>query len=267
MRTAAVEGKTLVAAMSLLSSAPSPALTEVLARKAAIETAIAGCDAQGFARHLQAWLEATAFLRTLPGLRQLGIETQAIPAFEAADLRDVSIRKEADDAVMAFCISAGLAGDMASFKSVDRLLTERFGIIYPGSSALYHCNQSIDPIVTLDDAVGQVLKQLLEGAALLRGDVWNAGLRLLQLLRSSSFGPALTPLIASWLRRRFGDVAAACAIEPERSGSVRSLEAALADRHDDQAFIAAILVAGAALLERPADADYLMQLAKLAQRP
>lgn len=133
-------------------------MSEVIERKAAIDAAIGAHDAERFADHFQPWLEATAYLRTRPNFAKLGMEPGAILQFNAVDLRDVGTRKEADDAVMGFCIAAGLARDAAAFTALDKLLTQRFGIIYPGSSALYHCNQTIDPIVTLDDAVGQVLK-------------------------------------------------------------------------------------------------------------
>jgi hypothetical protein len=241
-------------------------MSEVIERKAAIDAAIDAHDPSLFAGHLRAWLEATSYLRTLPNLRKLGIEPKDITPFEAADLRDISVRKEADDAVMAFCISAGLAHDMAAFKSVDRHLTEYFGIIYPGSSALYHCNQIIDPIVTLDDAVGQVVKPLLEGADFAPGEIWNAGLRLLQRLRSSNFERVLTPLVCLWLRNAWTAVIAHPSSLLHAETTVPRIKTCLADDHADQGFIAALLVASAEAIAPAVEPEYLTQLAKLAKR-
>jgi hypothetical protein len=241
-------------------------MSEVIERKTLIDNAIGAHDPGLFAAQLLAWLEATVYLRTLPNLRKLGIEPKAIPPFEAADLRDISVRKEADDAVMAFCIAAGLAHDAAGFTSLDRLLTERFGIIYPGSSALYHCNQIIDPIVTLDDAVGQVVKPLLEGADFAPKEIWNAGLRLLQRLRSSNFERVLTPLVAAWLRMEWTRALGQPSSLQQAQATIPRIKACLAESFADQAFIAALLVASAEAIDRAVEPEYLTQLAKLAQR-
>lgn len=241
-------------------------MSEVLERKAHIDRAITSRDPVLFAANLCAWLEATAFLRSLPNLRKLGLEPEAIPAFEAADLRDISVRKEADDAVMAFCISVGLARDSAAFASLDRLLTERFGVIYPGSSALYHCNQIIDPIETLDDAVGQIVKALLEGELVAPKAIWHAGLRFLQRLRSSSFETKLAPLLADWLRRAFRRRIADPSGFFDLPKNTAAIEFCLDAPGRDQAFIAALLSVMGPAVDPAIPAEYLVQLAKLAGR-
>ena len=241
-------------------------MSAVIERKAQIDRAIGTHDPALFAAHLLAWLEATVFLRALPNLRKLGIAPTEIPAFEAADLRDISVRTEADDAVMAFCIAAGLSRDAAAFARLDRLLTERFGIIYPGSSALYHCNQVIDPIVTLDDAVGQSLKNLLEGADFAPKDVWHAGLRFLQRLRSSSFEQTLTPLLAAWLHAEWTAASANPSRLLDPDAHRPAIEACLEETRRDQPFIAALLFACAPAADLSIAPEYLTQLAKLAQR-
>lgn len=243
-------------------------MSEVIERKAAIDAAIGAHDAARFADHFQPWLEATAYLRTLPNFAKLGIESGAIPQFSAVDLRDIGIRKEADDAVMGFCIAASLACDAAGFAALDKVLTEHFGIIYPGSSALYHCNQTIDPIVTLDDAVGQVLKSLLESGVFTPKKLWNAGLRLLQRIRSSNFERELTPILAAWQRRQWRAALMPPHLPLRSEACVAAIRAVLDDERGDQAFIAALLLAAAKAVDDLAiDPEYLNQLAKLAQRP
>jgi hypothetical protein len=246
-------------------------MSEVAQRKAQIDRAIGARDATVFAAHLQSWLEATAYLRTLPNFRKLGMDPGAITAFEAADLRDISVRKEADDAVMAFCIAAGLARDKAAFTALDRALTVNYGIIYPGSSALYHCNQKIDPVVTLDDAVGQVLRPLLDGESLTALQVWMGGLRLLQRVRSSNFERELTPLVAAWMTATFAsfletpEAPEAALLDPETN--VPKIRASLNRVGTDQAYIATLLLASSGAVELALDPEYLTQLAKLAGRP
>lgn len=242
-------------------------MSEVIERKAAIDAAIGGHDAVRFADCFQPWLEATAYLRTLPNFVKLGLKAGPILQFSAVDLRDVGIRKEADDAVMGFCIAAGLAGDAASFVALDKLLTERLGIIYPGSSALYHCNQTIDPIVTLDDAVGQILKSLFEGEILIPKQLWNAGLRLLQRLRSSNFERELTPILVAWLRAQWEATITQRDPPLYAEARRRAILAVLNDGRADQPFIAALLLATAEAIDDLAiNPEYLNQLAKLAQR-
>jgi len=243
-------------------------MTEVVQRKDRINAAIANHDPVAFVDHIVAWLEATANMRVLPGLKKVGLEPQSIPELTYVDLREESVRNVADDAVMAFCISAGLAGDLDGFSKLHDLMTRRLGLIYPGSSALAHCNQVIDPIVTLDDAVGQVLKAMLEGKRFDAAEIWNAGLRVLQRLRSSNFAPELARLAALWLRTQWQAALAdpqAFAVR-DAAFSGMKIEAALADPRNDQAFIAALLLASIDAIEREVDPQYRTQLKAIAER-
>jgi hypothetical protein len=243
-------------------------MSEIIQRKERMDAAIASCDPSHFAQNLLAWLEATVYVRVLPNLQKLGLQPGAIPELTEVDLRELSIRTDADDTVMAFCIASALNRDAKAFAELDRLLTVRFGPIYPGSSALYHCNQKIDPIVTLDDAVGQIIKALLEGEALEPKEIWNAGLRFLQRIRSSNFVRELAPLLARFLRAEWS-----AALNREVSELVDSekstarIRLALADPIEDQAFVAALLFASMDAIEMNLDPEYRRQLAAIAHRP
>lgn len=242
-------------------------MSEVLQRKERINSAIRDHDPSSFAETLMGWLEATAYLRVLPTLNKLALPRGVIPSLSAVDLREQSIREVADDAAMAFCIAAGLSGDRDSVIRLHGLLTKSMGAIYPGSSAIAHCMQTIDPIVTLDDAVGQALKAMLEDKALDPKDIWNAGLRVLQRIRSSNFVQELAPLLAKWLRRKW-----TIALAEQRFNIVRPrltippVEATLADPVDDQSFIAALLLASAAAIDLEIEADSRRQLEAIARR-
>jgi len=242
-------------------------MSEVLLRKERINSAIRDRDPSAFAGALMGWLEATAYLRVLPALEKVALPRGVVPSLSDVDLREESVREVADDAVMAFCIAAGLNHDRESIIKLHGLLTKQMGPIYPGSSAIAHCMQTIDPIVTLDDAVGQALKAMLEGKALDVKDIWNAGLRLLQRLRSSNFVQELAPILARWLRDKW-----TLAIDQQRFNLVRPrlsvppIEAALADAIDDQSFVAALLLASADAADIEIEADYRAQLQAIARR-
>jgi hypothetical protein len=244
-------------------------MTEVRARKERIDTAIRTRDPGLFANSFVAWLEATSFLRVVPNMTKIGLDPGPIPHFTYVDLREMTVRVDADDTVMAYCISAGLKGDSSGFRGLHNILTQQLGTLYPGSTALAHCNQIIDPIVSLDDAVGQVLKAMLEGQSFDAAGLWNAGLRVLQRLRSSNFAAELAPLLAEWLRQRWTEAIA----DPEKfkfartEVAVPAIKQALTDENNDQAFVAGLLHAAFDAIEPHLDPEYRRQLAVIAQRP
>lgn len=242
-------------------------MSEVMQRKERINSAIIDHDPEAFAAGLMRWLEATAYLRVRPSLDKLALPRGVIPALSDVDLREDALRNDADDTVMAFCIAAGLNHDRESVIKLHGQLTKQMGPIYPGSSAIAHCVQVIDPIVTLDDAVGQRLKAMLDGKALDTQDIWNSGLRVLQRIRSSNFVKELAPILARWLRDKW-----TVAIDQQRFNlarprtSVPAIEAALADPTNDQAFAASLLLASADAAGIEIEADYRTQFAAIARR-
>ncbi len=233
-----------------------------------MDTAIRTRDPGLFANHFVGWLEAMSFLRVAPNMKKIGLDPGTIPHFSYVDLREPLVRSDADDTVMAYCIATGLAGDGSGFRGLHNILTQNLGVLYPGSTALAHCNQIIDPIVSLDDAVGQVLKAMLEGESFTAASLWNAGLRVLQRLRSSNFSTELAVLLAVWLRKQWS-----LAIEdPEtykiarQVVTVPGIRAALADSRDDQPFAASLLSAAFEAVEPLPDPEYRKQLARIATR-
>lgn len=242
-------------------------MSDVLQRKERINSAIIHHDPAAFAESLMGWLEATAYLRVLPKLGKLALPRGVIPSLSDVDLREEAIRYDADDSVMAFCISAGLHHDRDAIIRLHGQLTKEMGPIYPGSSAIAHCMQVIDPIVTLDDAVGQRLKAMLEGRALDPKDIWNSGLRLLQRLRASNFVQELAPLLARWLREKWSAAIAAQRFNLTRPReNVPVIEAALANPADDQAFVARLLLASADATGMEIEAECRTQLEAIARR-
>jgi hypothetical protein len=244
-------------------------MIEVRARKERIDTAIHTRDPGLFANSFVAWLEAIAYLRVAPNFTKIGLDPGPISKFTYVDLRETTVRVDADDTIMAYCIACGLKGDASGFRGLHNILTHQLGVLYPGSTALAHCNQIIDPIVSLDDAVGQVLKAMLEGQSFDAAGLWNAGLRVLQRLRSSNFAAELAPLLADWLRSQW----TAAAADPDAykfaraATAVPAIKQALADQGTDQAFIAGLLHAAFDAINPDLDPEYRKQLAVIARRP
>jgi hypothetical protein len=242
-------------------------MSDVMQRKDKINRAIIEHDPTALADSLVPWLEATAYLRVLPNLGKMALPRADIPTLAEADLQEDAIIDEADDAIMAFCIVAGLNRDRRSLVELHGRLTTQLGPSYPGSSAIAHCMQVIDPIVTLDDAVGQHLKALLDAKALDPKDIWNSGLRVLQRARSSNFVQELVPVLAKWLRDSWS-----LAIRQQRFNLTRprtnipEIEEALEDPMNDQAFVAALLLASTDATGMEIEAEYRTQLAALAHR-
>lgn len=242
-------------------------MSDVMQRKDKINRAIIEHDAVAFAASLVPWLEATAYLRVMPSLGKMALPRGEIPSLADADLREEAIVYEADDSVMAFCIAAGLNRDRRAVVELHGRLTAQLGPDYPGSSAIGHCLQVIDPIVSLDDAVGQHMKALLDQKALDPKDIWNAGLRVLQRARSSNFVQELLPVLAKWLRESWSLV-----IRQQRFNLTRprtnvpEIEEALEDPVNDQAFVATLLLASTDATGMEIEAEYRTQLATLARR-
>jgi hypothetical protein len=242
-------------------------MSDVMQRKDKINRAIIDHDPAALAACLVPWLEATAYLRVLPSLGKSALPRGDIPSLAAADLQEDAIIYEADDAVMAFCIVAGLNRNRKAVVELHGRLTAQLGPSYPGSSAVAHCMQVIDPVVTLDDAVGQHVKAMLDGKALDPKDIWNSGLRVLQRARSSNFVQELIPVLAKWLRDSW-----ALAIRQQRFNLTRprtnipEIEEALEDPVNDQAFVATLLLASTDATGMEIEAEYRAQLATLARR-
>lgn len=242
-------------------------MSEVLQRKDKINKAIVEHDPAALVESLVPWLEATAYLRVLPSLGKLAVPRGVIPSLSEADLREDAIVYEADDAIMAFCIVSGLSRSRKSVVELHGRLTAKLGPSYPGSSAVAHCMQVIDPVVTLDDAVGQHLKAMLDGKALDPKDTWNTGLRLLQRARSSNFVQELVPVLARWLRETWSLVIRQQRFNLTRpQANVPEIEEALEDQANDQAFIAALLLASSDATGMEIETEYRVRLAELARR-
>jgi len=238
-------------------------MSEVKARKEAMNAAIASVDPARYAAALLGWLEATAYLRA----RASGGAGDKIAFLTAGAFAEPKVRAVADDAMFAFCMAAALADKGPAVDDVAALLVERFGDIYPGMEALACCREAKPTGDALDDKTGEILKVLIAGKALDPRDVWNAGLRLLEKARGSNFGQELTDLLAKWHRDRWKHIITQQLFNVTRPrATVPPIEEALNETRNDQCFIAALLLAAAEAVDLELDEAYSAHLQGLAKR-
>jgi hypothetical protein len=264
---AAASSKT---AASKTASGPD-AMADVKQRKEWMNAAILQLEPASFAEHLTGWLEATAYLRARSEASSakdpIAALGGAIPSFSSADLEKPQIRAVADDAVFAFCIAAALGADGAAAEKLDVLLTERFGTKFPGAEALACCRRGVETGDGLDDKVGAIVKDMLEGKAFDPRDVWNAGLRLLEKARKSNFVQELITVLAKWHRDRWGQIITQQLFNLTRPRvTVPPIEEVLSDNRNDQCFIACLLIASTGAVDLELDDAYRAHLQGLAVR-
>jgi hypothetical protein len=247
------------------------AMTDVKQRKEWMNSAIIQLDPALFTDHLVGWLEATAYMRSRAEAAQskdpIAALGGAIPQFTSADLDQPQLRSVADDAVFAFCIAAALQSNGAIVDRLGALLTERFGANFPGSLAFGSCRNGSETGEALDDAVGIIIKNMLDEKALDPRDVWNAGLRLLEKSRKSNFVQELIGALAKWHRDRWGQIITQQLFNLTRPrATVPPVEDALRDDRNDQSFVANLLIAATGAVDLEFDEAYGAHLQNLARR-
>lgn len=242
-------------------------MNEVKLRKEWINSAINRLDPVLFVKHLPAWLELVAHLQSQPVGTRGAAAQQAIPRLTTAELRAPRIATVADDTILAFCIAAVLHDNVEAVRKLEAELTSHFGLDFPGARALALCRHGRETENALDDAVGRIVQARLDGQAFDPKDIWNAGLRFLERIRSSNFVQELSVMLAKWLRQQWTHI-----LKEQRFNlsyprvSVPPIEAALEVSLNDQAFVAALLLAAAAAVDIELEPAYQDHLKAIAQR-
>jgi hypothetical protein len=247
------------------------AMSDVKQRKEKMNAAVIQLDPALFAEHLVGWLEATDYMRNRAEAAQskdpIAALGGAIPQFSSSDLDQPRLRTVADDAVFAFCIAAALKPDPAAPERLEALLSERFGTDFPGREALDCCRKGAESDDPLDNAVSLFIKEMLEEKAFDPRDVWNAGLRLLEKVRKSNFVHELIVPLCKWHRNRWTQITTQQLFNLTRpSATVPPIEDVLRDNHNDQAFVARLLIAATRAVDLGLDEAYSEHLKNLARR-
>ena len=222
-------------------------MAELRWRKDPLNHAILTVDPSLFAANFVGWLEITAFIGALRAGRTSVPEDGATPALTSAQLSSEAVERVANDAVVAFGVTASLKGDKPALDAVEASLTARLGEDFPGARRLRAFSQPNENPTTLDDHVAVV------GGKMLRGDLpppplrakeyWNAGLRYFEKARDSNFVHEIMHPLAKWQRERGEEILdKGVAFLAHIEDSVPVLREALTDPRNDQAFIANFLL-------------------------
>ena len=247
-------------------------MSEILARKDKINSAIDRLDPALFVEGLVGWLEATVFLQVRAaelrsGLKSIAASDTAMPTLSDGDLLEASVQQIADDTIFAFCVSAALRKNKTAIPALEAALTKRYDQTFIGSVALGSWREEIETGNALDDAAGRIIKAMLEDRALDAKDVLTAGFRLFEWARKSNFVQELIPTLAQWLRGEWAQI-----IVEQRFHLVRprlcvpAIEEVLTVIQNDQAFIAALLLEGAGAVDVEIEPAYRDQMRVIAQR-
>ena len=243
-------------------------MNEVIRRKQPMNEAVFKVDPALFNASLMGWLEVTAFVMAQRAGKPVQLNADgSLPALTKADLNLSSVQGIANDSVFAFCISAALRGDGEAVTAVEKGLTSQYGENFPGYFALWHFRQEGDAPETLEDHIGLIGKNIFNNAPFTPKDTWNAGLRFFEKARKSNYVVELIPSLAQWYRYQWKMILAEKASElhkPEEN--LEAVKEAVADDRDDEAFIAALVLAGMPAVDMELDEDYMGLIKSTARR-
>jgi len=246
-------------------------MSELARRKQPLNLAIVHVEPASFVDHYLPWLEITASL-TAQRLGEATIPADGTPLpLTQQQLAGGAVHNIGNDTLMAFCMTAAMAGNSGAVDTVEAALIERFGKDFPGSFGLWHFRGDIPAPVTLDDFVGQAGKKMLAGAITpppMRGaESWNTGLRFLEKALGSNFKAEILYPLARWTRARWEEVTdKGVAFMGHIETNLPILREALQEPRNDAAFIANMLLLGASAVEMDMQDEVQGMLRSLARR-
>lgn len=246
-------------------------MAELQNRKKPLNLAIVYVDPDAFIANYLGWLEITAFVTALRAGDAQPPADGVTPKLTSQQLKGGVTANFANDAVFAFCMTAALKGDMAAVDKVEAALTESLGADFPGSVAFWSFRSANDSPMSLDDHVGQAARKMLAGdippPPMRARENWNAGLRFFERARQSNFVHEIMYPLAVWTRERWSEtLEKGVAFLAHIEDSVPALHEALAEKRNDQAFIANTLLTMAPAIEQDLSDDTQGFLRSLARR-
>lgn len=246
-------------------------MAELKRRKEPLNLAIVHVDPDAFIGNLMGWLEITAFITAQRAGEAQPPADGMTPALSAAQLRNGGIHDVGNDAIFAFCMTASMKADKAAVDKVETALVETMGKEFPGSFALWHFRGTIDAPVTLEDFVGQAGKKMLLGdippPPLRAKENWSTGLRFFEKARKSNFIHEIMYPLAKWTRERWTETSdKGVAFLHHIEDNLPVLRETLEDTHNDQPFIANVLLRLAPAVDMELNEEYQGFLRSLARR-
>jgi hypothetical protein len=246
-------------------------IAELQKRKKPLNLAIVHVDPDAFVAHYLGWLEITAFITALRAGDVEAPADGATPKLTPQQLKGAAAANYGGDAIFAFCMSAALKGDKGAVDKVETALAEMLGKDFPGSVAFWSFRSANDSPMSLEDHVGVAGKKMLEGdippPPMRARENWNAGLRFFEKARQSNFVHEIVYPLAVWTRARWTEtLEKGVAFLAHIEDSVPELQEALAEKRNDQAFVANLLLKMAPAIETDLTDDTQGFLRSLARR-
>lgn len=251
-----------------LAKGPVPVL-EVSIRNALITKDVETVDAAKFSEHLSGYIDGMGFVQARgKALRAswnvLDPERGELPKFQVNDTTKAQVEALAADAILAFCSSAALSGKSDSFNSLEESLRTKLGGGYLGEGVFKRWRGEPDTLGDLDRVVVDTIKAVRANAHIAPGDTWGIALRLFEKAGHSNFKKLLIPRIAEWFRNAMRRIIAEESFRLSRPmQTVPEVEAVLANRTNDESFVASLLLAAADAVSAPLALAYREQLKKL----
>jgi tetratricopeptide (TPR) repeat protein len=202
---------------------------------------IRNIDSVGFADHLLDYLSAMAYMHIHH--RALGDTFNSlmpprgeIPTLAMSELAEPIIAALAEDAVIAFGMSAAFRGVGNPFADLCRCLVEAFGPNIPGKAM-------IDRWQATDGAASDPILMIYSGEHMEPQTVWLIGLRLFQRIRQSALRSVLAPALKNWMLREWRRITTEETFRLSRPlQTVPGIEACLGEDKKSEALIASILL-------------------------
>lgn len=241
---------------------------EVSVHNRHLNTDVARSDAHAFAAHLGGYLAALALIRAQGKAARDNFDIMAPPRGEIPPLAapyNENTELEARDAILAFELTAHFNGYPDPENDLHAALIATLGSDFPGKTAFER--RGDDPDHPLESTVRRAVAVLRAGGHVEPRGLWEMALRLFERVRQSGFKSSLVPMVARWIRARWRTV-----IDEESFRlshpmiNVPPLEALLATAENDDAFVAAFLLAAADAVGSPLSVDYMKLLRELAKR-
>lgn len=235
---------------------------EVMLRNRRITLDVLKSDSTSFASHLSDYLAGMAYLHGQGSSAHAAFNALApprgeVPSLASTELRTAVVKGFAEDAVIAFGVTALLRDVADPAADLQKYLTARFGEDYPGKSIVDKwCGVEVS-LAPLDKTVTEAIVLIRSGQYLEPRKLWEVGLRLFEKARQSNFRITLIPLLANWLTEQWRRIVANEAFRLTRPmQTVPAIEGSLARDKEGEALIASLLLTSAEAVGSPLAAGY-----------
>ena len=244
-----------------LTQGPIPVMEANLSMLA-IEAHIEQLNADGFAAHFEAYVDATSsFLKNAalhdPDTNPSNPKRGRIARLPMHPPFDPQAEEAAVHAILAYCICSALDSRIDAMSGLEHFLNSQFAGPFPGKAAFDYWNEKPASLAELAQTVLTTIKRLIEHEYIEPFDFWVAGLCFLKWTNQSNFRNCLAARLAAWQRTGWRRIATKERFRlsmPQQTAP--SIENVLKISTDDLNFIAKLLLAASQAVGIPLGSAY-----------